>query len=191
MERQVQTLLNALSNTGKCERALLADTCYRAYFSDIPCTFITENFSHSRYHPLLCRKIKRAILQFAPAIIHAHGQKAAMLVATLRRHFPLIHCVVIVHGTKRNTRRNQRCLQQMDKVIAVSEGVREVLQPLQTVVVPNALPALAGNPVSRQTLCERWQLDSAQPILTAAGRLVALKRYDQLIAAANQAGLQL
>ncbi len=183
MERQVAALAQALPPS----QGVIAATSYHELFSQPALAFFPCNFQRSRYHPLLRRELRQHVKTFKPDLVHAHGLKATMLAAMLKRHFPELQTLATVHGTKRR----QRALARMDHLIAVSEGVRQALYPLNATTIHNALAPYQGARVDRATLCRLWGLDPQRPLIAAAGRLVSLKRYAHLIRAANQAQLQL
>jgi glycosyltransferase involved in cell wall biosynthesis len=185
MERQLATLVAALAKTSDTQQSVLAAPSYAGLFHGI--RFLPCEFTRSRYHPLLRRDIRRAVHEAAPDLIHAHGHKAAMLSSGLKRSCPTLRYIATAHGTKRNN----RCLRAMHRIIAVSQGVADALAPLPATVIPNAIPPLTGAPTSRTALCQQWRLDPDRPIVAAAGRLVSLKRYDALIRAVNLIGTQL
>jgi glycosyltransferase involved in cell wall biosynthesis len=186
MERQVALLAGSMA-TGSTKAAVIADPSYANLFTQAGAQFLPLNLKRSRYNPFLLWDLANTVRQFQPNIIHAHGHKAAALCARLKRKLAETRFVATVHGTKRHN----AALQNMDAIIAVSQGVADALQPLPATVIHNALPNLTEPAQTRENLCRQWQLDPTKPIIAAVGRLVALKRYDLLIEAVNKLNAQL
>lgn len=178
MEKQVALQANFLQRLPSAEIQVLAHPAYAELF-DASVAFYPIASRHSRHHPKLLWNITRLLKNISPDIVHAHGDKAATLLSHVRLVIPQTTRVATVHGTKRP----QAALARMHHLLAVSEGVREALRPLEAGVIGNAIEAYGGPPLDKQALYRQFDLRQDWPLLIAAGRLAEVKRYDQLMQA--------
>lgn len=175
LENHVISLCNQFSQQFKV--TLIAHPKY-ADRLDTAVQFIDLPMHLGRRNPLLLLQLWRRINRLSADIIHAHGNKAAALLATIK---PLlsIPCIATVHSLKRKTWMFER----MDGVIGVSNGVLEPVNHPKQQVVYNGVNPYTGPIYDKAELLNEWQLDQSQPLCIAVGRLVAVKAYDLLIKA--------
>ena len=136
-------------------------------------SFIPLDLTRSRRSPLLKRRIGRIIRDLTPDVVHAHGGKAAHLLATVR---PKAHLVGTVHGLKKNLAAYRR----FDAVIGVSAGVLAALDHSCKTVIHNGV-APAPSPISAGELRRRFDIPSHHPVTLAVGRLVPVKGFTHLV----------
>jgi len=178
MEKQVALQASYLSRYSDLHIGLAAAPSYHKLVGQaIP--FFAASMEKSRRHPLLMWQLVKIVRRFNPDIVHAHGHKAAFLTKILQPLFKHCKFVATAHGTKRNN----KAVQHLDQVFAVSKGVQSALSPLPSIILENGVEACQGPQVSKSDVCQSLDLDPALPLVMAAGRLVPVKRYDALIRA--------
>lgn len=178
MEKQVALQANYLQRTPSVEIHVLAHEAY-AHLFDAPIIFHALHSRRSRNSLKLLWDTAIQIRRIAPDIVHAHGDKASTLLSRIRLALPTAKRVATVHGTKRAS----TALGSMDRIFAVSEGVREALHPLPSCTIGNAIEGYQGHRLDKQALCQRFGLNPDWTLLIAAGRLAKVKRYDSLMRA--------
>ena len=152
--------------------AAIAHERFAGAFDDAV-SFISLDLTRSRRNPLLKRRLGRIIRDLAPDVVHAHGGKAAHLLAAVR---PRARLVGTVHGLKKNLAAYRR----FDAVIGVSAGVLEALDHPRKTVIHNGV-APAPSPISAGELRRRFDIPSYRPVTLAVGRLVPVKGLTKLV----------
>ena len=163
------------------EVVAIAHPVYRSF---IPSNvhFEAINLNLSRKNPIARWQLARAIRRHQPDIVHAHANKAAALVSSIR---PFIRAtrVATIHSLKRNT----RMFMNFDRVIAVSQATSEQLTGVESEVIYNGIvPPVVPEGVGKESLCREFLLTGERPVLIAVGRLVDVKGFDLLLAAMQE-----
>ena len=118
--------------------------------------FVPLDLSRGRRNPLLKRRLRRLVDDLAPNVVHAHGGKAAHLLAAVRCAAPLVGTV---HGLKKNLAPYRR----FDAVIGVSAGVVAALDhPRKTVIHNGVAPPPA--PLSKAEARARFAIPPNQTL---------------------------
>jgi len=137
----------------------------------------------NRRNPLLLLQLLRVLRGCDCDIIHAQANKAAALVASLRRW---LYCPTV--GTVHNIKRNNRPFQRLDHVITVSRQLAQPFEKTRVSVVYNGI----DEPRYQQTnLRAELGLPADRPLLFTAGRLVRAKGFDVLLDAVDGLALSL
>lgn len=183
LENHVLSLCNHFCQ--QHEVSLIAHPKY-AERLDPKVNFIPLPMDQGRRNPFLLARLWWQLRQLDADLLHAHGNKAAALLATVRRGLAA-RCIATVHSLKKKTWMFER----MDGVIGVSQGVLEPVQHPAAQVIYNGVTPWQGEQHQASELKQQWQLPADQPLCVAVGRLVPVKAYDQLIEAwqDQQAGL--
>ncbi|MCV6604011.1 MAG: glycosyltransferase [Porticoccaceae bacterium] len=143
---------------------------------DARVNFIPLPMDSGRRNPLLLGRLWWQLRQLDADLLHAHGNKAAALLARVRRGLRG-RCIATVHSLKKKVWMFER----MDGVIGVSQGVLEPVQHPQAQVIYNGVTPWQGESHNSATLKQQWQLPLDKPLCVAVGRLVPVKAYDRLI----------
>ena len=183
LEKHVIELANALCQDH--DVAVIAHPLMREHF-DSPVQFFAVDFSQSRWSPKLHFEVRTAVNAFAPDIIHAQANKAAVLVGRLRHWLHGKSFIATLHNQKGSTGMFER----FDHVIAVSPGIAHLVKKVPVTAIYNGIVAPTPVENGRQLLAAEFGFDAAQPILISIGRLVDAKGFDILIPAAASAGVQ-
>lgn len=144
--------------------------------------YVTLDLTRSRWNPIMLWKLRRALREAQPQIIHAHANKATAMVGLAGRGLGA-KFVGSVHGFQKSTGMYRRC----DRVIAVSKTIGERIPNSNIEVVYNGVeppalpPTLRDNP--RAFLKQAINLDTTRPVAITAGRLDPVKGYDVLLKA--------
>lgn len=168
LEKHVRELSAALVADGH-RVTVLADARFLATL-ELDIGRYAIGMQRSRWHPLLCWQLWRALRQLQPDVVHAHANKATALLATLSR-WVSVPCVATLHNLKHQTQMFKR----MQAVIAPSHALANSLKHSAMHVVYHGLmlPALSSYYApARFTLC-------------AVGRLVPAKGLDILLQAVD------
>ena len=152
--------------------AVIAHERYRSAFDAGVC-FAPLDMTRGRRNPFLRHQLGRRIGDLAPDVVHAHGGKAAHLLAAVR---PRARLVGTVHGLKKNLAPYRR----FDAVIGVSAGVVAALDHPRKVVIHNGV-ASPPAPVSPPELRTRFAIPSNHTVTLAVGRLAPVKGIAQLV----------
>lgn len=177
MEKQVAILARHLAARDDYRVTVLADPSYQALFP-AAVKFIAFNARRSRRNPLLWLELIPQIRQLNPDIVHTHGHKASQIIASIKRHIGHRTLIASAHGTKHNN----TALASMDGIISVSNSVQAII-PYPSIVVPNAVERYDGPSYTKPALCQRFRLNSQQPLFVAMGRLAPVKNYGMLMQA--------
>ena len=140
--------------------------------------FIALPMDHSRRNPLLLWQLWRTLTRVNADLLHAHGNKGAALLATIRRWLPT-PAIATVHSLKKKV----WMFEQMDGVIGVSNGVLEPISHPRATTIYNGVDRWQGAHHDSLALKQQWQLAPERPLCVAVGRLVSVKAYDLLIRA--------
>ncbi len=174
LENHVEMLCNALAKEKKNEIHLIAHEKYRDRF-DAKVHFHALDLSKGRKNPLLLLHLWRTIKHIDPDIVHAHANKAAAMIATLRRFLPQeIKRVATLHSQKKNL----SSFETFDHVIGVSRSVIAPLKMQAKSVVYNgiSLPEIDKSPDYLQA----FGIDGGF-VLCAVGRLEKVKNFELLL----------
>lgn len=183
LENHVLSLCNHFCS--QYEVSLVAHPKY-ANRLDARVNFIPLPMDCGRRNPLLLVRLWWQLRQLDADLLHAHGNKAAALLATVRRGLRGC-CIATVHSLKKRV----WMFECMDGVIGVSQGVLEPVQHPQAQVIYNGVTPWQGEQYDSTVLKQQWQLPQDEPLCVAVGRLVPVKAYHRLIDAwtSQRAGL--
>jgi glycosyltransferase involved in cell wall biosynthesis len=138
--------------------------------------FCPIDFSVSRRNPVMLMRIFRLLKAFRPDIIHAHANKSASIVDTLR-YFSKAKRVATVHGLKSNN----QVFRRFDAVICVSSAIRERVKLPQATVIHNGIQPLEVPVYDSTYFVRQLGITQKRPIVITVGRLAAVKGYAGLI----------
>lgn len=178
LEGHVATLANSLAAEPGVEVVVVAPAFFADKLGD-RVLFTPVNLTCNRRNPFVLWKLLQAIRQHAPDIVHAHANKAAAMVAAVRRFYPGCY-VATVHGSKRQTGVYGR----FDHVIAVSKDVAATLPNVPATVIYNGVRAPEGQQSrTREQLAVELGIASSRQLVVAVGRQAPVKGYDLLLQA--------
>jgi glycosyltransferase involved in cell wall biosynthesis len=180
LENHFVALCNALAVRG-ADVTAIAHGKYANRFNE-KVRFVALNLDKSRRNPLVLWRLYRTIARLRPDIVHAHANKAASMIAVLRRWLPAtIRYVATLHSQKRNL----KAFLRFDCVIGVSHRILEQLEHSCKRVIYNgsALPQVEATDVRKA-----FDLDAA-PCVCGVGRLEQVKDFETLIDACAKSGV--
>ena len=172
LETHFAELCNALAAGGDDVTAI-AHERYRDRFGD-DVRFTPLDLARGRRNPLLRRQLRRALAASGAELIHAHGGKAAALLAAVGAPCPTV-------GTVHALKRDLAAYRGFDAVIGVSAGVLAGFEHRRARVIPNGVHD-PPQPVAGPALRRRFGVPAGQTVSVAVGRLVPVKGLARLIA---------
>jgi len=178
LESHVATLANTLGKDAGLDVVVVAPASFGEKLNaDVK--FVSVDLTCHRRNPLVLWKLLQVLREQCPDVIHAHANKAAAMVSTVR-HFCPSRYVATVHGTKRRT----GVYRKFDHVIAVSRDVAATLSDIPVTVIHNGVNICCQkSAVTREQLAKEQGVDLPRPMVVAVGRLAPVKGYDLLLQA--------
>lgn len=180
LEKHVVELANGLASR-HIDVSVVAHPKYAPRF-DSKIGFLPADLSASRRNPLALWRLWRALRGTSADLVHAHGSKAASMVAPL---LPLLRLrsVATLHSRKKNVRMFRR----FQRVIAVSRISTLNLDHPGVRIIHNCIRVSTARP---QPATDAWEA-APLPHVLAIGRLVPVKGFDVLIEAWKDIDAQL
>ena len=177
LEKNVIELANRQRELGH-QVAVVADESMRAYFSE-RINFLPHSMASWRFNPLKLRQLCNRIRESHPQIVHAHANKAGMMVRLLREFLPGVKRV----ATVQNIKRSGAPFRGYDAIIAASLQVKDSLGEIPAAVIWNSIdpPPIHSRDEARAT--NPPFLDDREPVFCTVGRLVPAKGIDLLLEA--------
>jgi len=173
LEIHFETLCNRLSTLHEVH--VIAHEKYRNRF-DRSVVFHSLDLSKGRRNPLLLYMLWQTIRRIDPDIVHAHANKAAAMVASLRYVLPSdSKCVATLHSQKKNL----KAFEKFDHVIGVSKTVVEPLKLSEKSVVYNGIdiPDVRYDPAYLGSL----GINADTFVICAVGRMEKVKNFALLL----------
>ena len=140
--------------------------------------FLAAPMESGRRDLILKIHLIRLLKGLSPDLIHAHGNKAAALLSSIRRW---LKCPCI--GTLHSQKRNVKMFEKMDGVIGVSDGVLENLEHSNKRRIYNGIDLYEGPAFCSERLLADWRLPAGRKLCMTVGRLVPVKGFASLIKA--------
>lgn len=176
LERHLIDLANALAQDASLEIAVFTDPSFRSKLQQKIQLFPIKAKTW-RFNPWALWQLKLRLNAFAPDVIHAQANKAAVMVRLSTARAPAM--IATIHNLKSNS----QAFQYYDGVIAVSKASEQQLHHPNTCVIENGIaPPVSAKPESIELLRATFCAPS-EPLILAVGRLVAAKGFDVLLAA--------
>jgi glycosyltransferase involved in cell wall biosynthesis len=171
LEKHVRELTQQLLAAGH-EVTVLGDRRFLATLPDRAAA-VPVRFDRNRRNPLLLLELLLRLRSCHCDVIHAQANKAASLVALLRRWLaaPTI-------GTLHNMKRDLRAFRKLDHVVTVSRQLARSFSADQVSVIYNGIDMPQFGRFDLRTL---HGLPADLPVLCAVGRLVPAKGFDLLL----------
>ena len=175
LEKHVRELTEQLLASGH-EVTVLGD---RRFLDTLPAqaVVVPVRFDRNRRNPLLWLELLTKLRRCRCDVIHAQANKAASLVALLRRWL-----AVPTVGTLHNMKRDVRAFRKLDRVLTVSRQLARPFPAEQVSVIYNGIARPRFEPVDLRAL---YGLPAGLPVLCAVGRLVPAKGFDLLLDAVD------
>ena len=174
LEKHFVDLCNSLAQRHQVRA--IAHPKYASRFAD-NVDFIPLDLARSRRSPGVLWALRRHIRQFHPDIVHAQANKAAHMVATLRRLIPG-RKVATLH----NQGKNLGIFRRFDAVISVSQVELERLPLRNKHLIYNGVdPEIPHEVYDRAQLHTEFGLPTEGPLFGAVGRFVPAKGFDLLL----------
>ncbi len=134
MERHIGDLARELSRDSDNEVVLIAPEAQRR-IAHPRCQFVAVGLERSRWLPGVAGSLRDALEQVAPDVVHAHGRKAATLLAQVSKR-AAYKTIVTYHNLKTLPR---SVASRFDERIAVSSLVADQVRPDHTHLVYNGV----------------------------------------------------
>lgn len=173
LENHVVSLANALAEKAELEVGVVAPASFASKLNS-SVVFMPVNLTGSRRNPFLLRKLCRALIEFSPDVVHAHANKAAAMVAAIKKHLSA-QCIATVHGTKKRL----DVFKSFDHVIAVSRSIANSLPVASVSVLYNGVQC--DDPPVLNNLRRQLGVSDSRFVFVAIGRLAYVKRFDVLL----------
>ena len=184
LENHVVALCNALAKDS--DISVIAHEKYRDRFDD-RVDFHPLDLSKGRKNPLLLLRLWHTIKQIDPDIVHAHANKAAAMIATLRRFLPKkTKRVATLHSQKKNL----KSFETFDHVIGVSHEVIKKIQNPNKSVVYNGIE-WHKQEKKRGYIAAHFGVSGQIFTLCSVGRLETVKNFSLLISSIQNLEVQL
>ena len=171
LETHFAELCNALARGGD-EVVAVAHERYRDRLS-AGVGFTPLDLTRGRRNPLLRRRLRRVLGACGADLIHAHGGKAAAILAAVGSP-----CATV--GTVHALKRDLSAYRGFDAVIGVSAGVLAGFDHRRARVIPNGVHD-PPRPLAKAALRRRFAVAAGQTVTVAVGRLVPVKGFAALI----------
>ncbi len=162
---------------GICQHLDLVVIAHQKYKNRFNKNIIFEavDLTKNRKSPIKLFQLSKIINKHKPALVHAHANKAASMLASIR-HFISSKTIATIHNQKKRI----KMFNKMDHVIGVSHAV------LQNISNPNKTKIYNGVVVEQlkryqQLAKSDFKISSNRPLAISVGRLVKAKGMDVLI----------
>jgi glycosyltransferase involved in cell wall biosynthesis len=176
LERHLIDLANALAQDASHEIAIFADPSFRSKLQQ-KIQLIPVKATTWRFNPWVLWQLKLRLRAFAPDVIHAQANKAAVMVRLSTARAPVM--IATIHNLKNNT----QAFHYYDGVIAVSKATEQQLHHPNTLVIENGIAPLASGTSESIKLLRANFCTPGEPLTLAVGRLVEAKGFDVLLTA--------
>lgn len=143
-------------------------------------------------------RLRRLIREYRPDVVNSHLVHANILLRLLRVLTPIPRLVTSAHNTNEESRLRMLAYRLTDRLADISTNVsqeavqafidQKALRPGRMVAIPNGIDAQAFvfDALARERLRDELDIDSAESVLLAVGRLWEQKDYPSLIRALAQ-----
>ena len=174
LEKHVMELANALALRGHAVSVLAHEKYRERLLPQVQ--FLAVDLARSRRSPLALFQLWKALRQSGAELVHAHGAKAASMVAFVLTWLQM-RSVASIHSRKKR----RRMFSRFNAVIAVSRSLAEGLDVPALHVVHNGLALPPAPDAARQQQIRAALALPDRPVVLAVGRLVPVKGFDSLI----------
>lgn len=180
LEKHTFDVAGAMANRGH-EVVVLCDPSYRRYCPE-GVTIRGFDWSGSRRNPWVWFKLRKALEQLAPDIVHAQADKPAYMLS--KSGCPRGTVTV---GTVHNIKSHYRAYNNLKALIAVSGMIAKQLNHTAVTVVHNGV-SFPQPDLNRVNELKTFLSDKPAPHFVAIGRLVEAKGFDVLLQAWPNSG---